>query len=464
MKSKFYLPALFVVAFAFNLAAEDTAVNPTHYLLQSVNSKAETLSLLGALLSAGKDYEAVPSEINNLPITSQEKVDLWKTVRQSALDSIKADRYDPTSPQKPTGPDLRSFGTRFQEYRSTLRQAISDYYSEHAGEPTPVLSQVLDPAGIPSPQPAQITLSQVFSAGVPGLSAGFSATPGLNQGHTFWGHSTFSLSGLLLQPTGADPTFSSGELAFSYSSRRNVFDFLADYNGQDFLSSDLDFERAAANAANDLVARYQIGIKQGRSEADAIASAVETAGLTVKNQTSLYEQDHFIDSEQNRDLNSFLAGSARFRVTRDAQYLSDVPDLLSGALQIGGQLNLGGSKSFRFSLAGTADASASAWPTSTFQTLSAANASNSQLTLLVDGSVGASLYVPTQGRGTSKLTASLVGRWAFREAGEWSWGGAFALVVPITADMALAGTYHIFSNSTTGLGSTSGISFAKSLD
>jgi hypothetical protein len=458
----------------FSVGAADAAANkPTHPLLQPVDeSVVRGLTILGVLLSAGKDFDTVPDAIAQQQGTSAEKAARWGKVRQIALDKIKVGSYDPANPPVPTDLDLQSFGTRFQDYRTILKEAIKVYYGRTAGEPSPILAQAIAPGGISSPQPPQVALSQVVSGGVPGLNVSYSIAPGLQdtteKRDFVWTHSTFSASLMVLQEAGKDPKFSSVEAGYSFSDRRTLWDFLADYNNQKFSDAlDTDYNQVAADATNIMVSQYQMAIvKKPDDEKAAIQSAVGVATVLVKQYSSLSEQKKIIDKEAKRNLNSFMDFSARARVTPDAEFLDNLADLVDVGGEWSGQRSIGSADApMRGSFNWTLAASGSAYPTTTFSDFGHANIPNSNLNVLFDGSTGGSLYLPVAGGGTTKLYGSFVARWApFRDIKEWSAGGALGLIVPVTNDIALAGNYGFQYSPANGWGSNSGITFAKSFN
>jgi hypothetical protein len=250
------------------------------------------------------------------------------------------------------------------------------------------------------------------------------------------------------------PVFASGELGFSSSTQETAYDWYSKIARQG-AQTIAEMRADTAAAVNVLVRSYRA--EQDRRPPPTPGAAVPVdvmraqfgiaaAGARVHfaKSTEAYYLDKFItDNLHNK---AVFTGSLRARVTPDATWVPNLPDLVSVALAHQGTVPFGGRSTldpfgaFDYALS----AAFSMFPTDKFQTLNGTG--DTKPTGLVDASMGLSLMLPNANRtGTTRVTIAALGR--FRAAKnvndkyEAGFGGSASVEVPVSERVSLLASF-----------------------
>lgn len=464
-----------------------------------------THDVLGTLLEAGQQGDS-PSDT------------ALRSEAISRLQQLLASCNPNKELKPPTG---TAFHAIYEKYRPTLRSTLEQYVAAHQLS-SPVFSQVLGAVGgIPAPQRLQVGLSQVVSAGQPGLSGNVAGALSPNNDTFFWRHTALTGTMLVIQPvssastTGAaaikleQPQFASLETMLAFSNQRTAYDWSVEvsqklgdivakseqtglFATQQFLrhiQSNLDLHQPAEKqkrqeedaqlAAASAEARPQLqkDIQQVRALREqqmfqaALEDASEAARRFYREGMEDYFTRTFIQPEQNREKHPFhLDGALRLRVTPRPDFVPELPDMLSLGLDVMGDGALLGSRDssqllYNFRLL----TSGSAYPTSACSRFEGCAA---QTSLLFDAAAGLGVTLPARDLPSDTIfRAAALLRWApFRsvsidgqEVKELSGGFTASLEVPVTPTLSLLGTYTMRWMKGSKPVATSGITIAKTL-
>ncbi|QRN98824.1 hypothetical protein JRI60_07280 [Archangium violaceum] len=469
-----------------------------------------THDVLGTALMAGQQWDTPPEGValENWPALRAEAL----TRLQQVLATCNADK--PLTP--PTG---TAFHGIYERYRPTLTETLERYVASNQLS-SPVFSQVLGAVGgIPAPQRLQVGLSQIVSAGQPGLAGNIAGALSPHSEHFIPRHTSLTGSLLVIQPVRAadsteptelgQPQFASAETMLAFSSRRTAYDWSIEVSNrmqeiikkseqqglfatQQFLrriQASLELrqpaerlnqqeEKARLDAApSEAREQLRTEIDQARKlrEQENLRAALEEASEAARRfyleTMETYFTRTFIQPELDREKYPFhLDVALRVRVTPRPDFVPELPDLFSTGLEVAGDgALLGGRDSSQLLYNFRVLTSGSAYPTRVCSRFSGCDA---QASLLLDAAAGLGVTLPSRDMPSDTVfrVAGLL-RWApFRDISingqmvdELSGGFSASLEVPVAPTLSLLGSYTMRWVKGGSAVATSGITIAKTL-
>lgn len=309
------------------------------------------------------------------------------------------------------------------------------------------------PGGVPTPQPLQIALTQVTTAGQPGFVGTLGSAPWARNNSALVRHLTFSGSTLIVspsQPSGGgsvEPTFASGEFVVATALPNRAYDWLRGRAKQQPVI-EARFRELVLSAEQDLVYLYKLRPADVAKET-AFTGALSSASATLLAHSVEYFGEALVRPEDEKVP---TAGTfyARGRYTPDATWVPELPDLLSAGLgaayytafsktqdKIGGAFHASLSLSYSdYSTTPTADGT---------PVLRTADFPASHPAVLGDVWTSLDVLAPTTPAGRPYLTASATLRFASRELAEGipelSFGAKGALTVPVSPGIAIQAAF-----------------------
>lgn len=292
---------------------------------------AGPLSVLDIIFLIEQDWDK-PSDELLLKDSS-----LWPKVRDSALITIS--KINSSNLKNLNKPKSRFCASLFNDYRPTLEHSIKKYTSEKRTTIS-LFSSILDEGtgGIPTPHPLQIGLSQIVVSGQPGMQVNLAGNPwAKNRNNKFLRHFNCITSAMVLNPSelklGEDnatvePLFASGEIYFSHSSRRTVYDWACEVSKrQESIDSTLD--EIAWSATKLLLKVFSSYVSNGSDTLIAVKHAISEARKLYIDATEAYLIEQFVKPETNRKWISHHDYAINFRASPHAEYLTEMHDFCS---------------------------------------------------------------------------------------------------------------------------------------
>jgi hypothetical protein len=434
------------------------------------------LSRIEILLAAAKSWDTPPAGLDAAQQAS------WPTVRDQAIAALVecGGLTDAT-------PDERAQHSRalravwaHADWEQTKLAA-----TRLARPDDPVLAPVLAPGGgVPAPQPLQFGLSQVVSGGQPGMMA--SAMGNLDQNGTngLWRHVSLAGSVLVLQPiqgaaamdtTLPEPQLGAIDVGFLYSSKPTIYDWTdALTREKQLLAEDDQFSTDAWNVTDNLLEVLSTqwpNMKTAEERQKLIRDAVGVAGQAYFDSTDATLQSIVKDKleELTRPVSSDFA--LRIRVSPDASFVPELPDLMSLDLAWSGEAGQARKPDGAYwRLTWSLDGDLSAFAVPQYRKISGNwDAFGDSLGGVVNASLGGVACLPTARQASpTRIDFASVARWSkhandHEDSGLYSAGGHIGLTMPVGAGVSLVGTYTFRYEENTGWITITSFSFAKSV-
>jgi hypothetical protein len=478
------VPVLTILGQPLNTMAQPTCnfdnfLNPAANVVPELKGKVDAWNVLEILLAPRADWYQPPNGWHDHDPLWQEgnekqSADRWREVVDVALD------YFDRCASQTAVPEAFPVGHLFTP--ADLDEELKRYVSA-GGEPVTetkiavsadrvslaISSEVLaSPSGTPAAEPVQIGLSQVVSAGQPGLMPSIAVNPSPKDRHETMRHWLIQANGLIIEPVGSGgkpetPIAASFDVAATLNNRRSAYDW------HSWVASQVEWTTREYRSFGAAAVRRLIETYGGQDHADRLKriSAFQNAALGAR-QAFTDASIHWIDNQFVKNAlkeQNFLWGFAiRARVSPNATYLPDVPDLASAGLRawLEGRWAV---KDWRIGLTGSVAASASGYPTEKFKTFATGSG---DWNVLADWALGGAFaYLSKSLMGNSRLTVQHIGRVSGREGTrgrhEVSLGFSAGLEIPVSETISLAGSYRMLclGDASFKCTSFSGISFSK---
>jgi hypothetical protein len=422
------------------------------------------LSLLEIAVAAAKNWGAPPEGSSVAPAQ-------WPTLRDQALSALDVFVGCDVSamPQQPAA----LYAAALLDYQPDIAEVAARYATKH-GLTIPFFASLIGPsASVPAPQPFQVGLSQVVSAGQPGMQAVLGGAPGAKSDSKLWRHTMVHGSALIIQTpstsTGervslGDPQFASGQLDVSYTSRRTLYDWSSETADQ-VVDIGQQLDRHALNAATRGLQTYAGEVKAGLARTTALADGVREMASVYRAAASAYFEDVLIRKELERDHDSHWDLGLRGRISPRPDFVPELPDLVSFGVVGGGELALGSPTATHFALSTHGLLALSMFPTTIYRRIDKGDR-DGDLSGLFDYSLDMALLVPgaLAAAGRTRVACSGLLRYAFRTVSgqpEISAGANATIEVPLSGTIALAGTYTMRWINERGVESISALTIAK---
>lgn len=334
------------------------------------------------------------------------------------------------------------------------------------------------PTGAPSPRGFELGMTQVVSAGQPGLSATGAGALAPEARDPFLRHSSLAVSTLLLQPVGTDgdlrdPQLASSEVVLSSTTRRTAYDWFFEV-AESAEATETRIEDLQRTALDTLVAEYRAqSVPSDASDAfrlERLLVALRAAGDQFHRRTEDHYYETFVRPELTPDRYE-LGLSVRVRLSPYLRYLPELPDRFAAALVGNTALRIGNGRADELygHFTGRLDAALSMWP----RTLtSSILRDDPRPSFLLNFAAGGDLVFPAfaSGQAGARLSANFLLRYAVDRQDsmgrdDFSMGGSFVLTLPVTESVALAGTYSFrcFMQQDFACISTASFSFAATV-
>jgi hypothetical protein len=422
----------------------------------------------------------------------------------------------------PVRPEGWVFMRLYEPYRPTLRATVEAFFHDQTTS-SPIFSSVLGGGGVPVPQRAQIGLAQVVTAGQPGLLASVAGKVWPTDPSEWKRHLTVAGSIFVVQPTipdpgktFPDPQFGALDLLAGYDSHRTTYDWSAEF--ADSVIDDLTiYEEPGYLSSVTLLQLYRDRRKEIAAAADAQAQAIHAkydpasaatadagrraqlvaerdaelaslranigtllnaalaqAAVTARRQygdaVTLHFRRKYIEPEIERERNDrYFTLSVRFRYSDDARFVPELPDLLSAGLDATGHAAFVGTDT-TLGVQGEVHGAYSRDPTALCPTRGAPTC-RAQDAALAEANGGLA-FTTGAGGGHTVLNAGGTFRYRFGDRivtatdgakRDYSGGVLISLQVPLTAGVAVIGTYSTRWYSWTDKVTTSSLTISKSL-
>lgn len=460
--------------------AEASCIDDTEALTKSTTDMQKFVKSWSAM-----DVLLISDDLSNPPddFIAQDLVggqpehlpDRWNAVVDAALQEFDAvaRQCTPTDLVSLSGANIHSDVF----VPATPVEALSEYSSRH-GVSSNQLSAVLSaPGGVPSPQALQLSMSQITSAGQPGIVPVVAGNPLRRSDSSFLRHWSINASGVVLQPTSGistQTTVSSISVWSGVVLEDSAYDWyrlIGDKLGID----EAQYDERRASALRTLLAAYRASAENyvfksstplpplsqvpDSDRADALRAArniFEQAHSVTQSffhaSTAAYLQDHYIAPVEGRApkrMSLSLVG----RLSPEPSFVQELPDLLNVAVAWQGKFQFKpDSQSTSAAIEFDAAAAYSAYPTTSpdvsVEACDDFTCDNPNPAVLVDLSVGFHAALPSpvsSSIGRTRVDAAVLGRGASRSGSvaglDASGGCAIAMEIPVTDSLAIAGTY-----------------------
>ncbi|WP_375767268.1 hypothetical protein NR798_37140 [Archangium gephyra] len=491
------LPGLVLTLLAASGAAHaQSACDPTP-LLDGVPSH------LRVLLSAGAS-DAPLKKADGKELTEAER-DAARDAALEALDTLLSTCDWRAELVPPPGVGLVSPYAQTIPFERTLRDALSGFETA-----SPILSQVLNApgTGIPLPQRIQLGLSQVTTAGQPGLSFGGAGVIDPTSPHAFFRHSNLAISVLAIQPVGtgsgtdastlpSSPELASAEIAFTHRGEETAYDWmarLADASGH--IAMVKEENRSGYFATQNLLATYGSArdVFEAANEAtapeararlwkdterrNALVAAAEIALQIYRSRLKDFLQAGAVADAVRRATNPVsFHWAVRFRTTPGLRFIPEVPDARSLSLEgviegaFGAQPRSRRAP-IRYNLGGALSGSAIPRDPCVQSPRPGECSFANSLGVVLDLAGGVTFDVPLSGLAApSSIRVNGLFRWTpYRNSivasigePELSYGANASLAVPVSEGLFIVGTYTYRWIQGVGPLSTTGFTITKEL-
>jgi hypothetical protein len=435
---------------------------------------AEPMSKLEVLMAAAAAWDTAPEALDEAKRAG------WPTLRDRALTELG----ECTGLADAPADEKAVFGRQLRAMWKSAGWEQTKIGATRAIRPSdPMLAPVLDPTGgVPAPQRLQLGLSQVISGGQPGMMASAMGALAPTSRSSLWSHLSVASSVLVLQAPAApdammgsdalpEPTFGAIDVAFLYSSKPTIYDWTNALTRESQLAAEEDqFAIDAWNITDQLLETLSAGLRAPAVDrASLLKEVVVGAGQSYFDSTGATLEAVVGDTLARLTRPVHKDWAVRLRVSPDATYVPELPDLMSLAFAWSGEA--GQERKLEdtyWRLSWSVDGDLSAFPTAQYTTIDW-GAFTDSFGGVVNASIGGVACFPVANQASpTRLEAAAVARWSKHrnddeDSGLYSGGGHISLVVPVAAGISLVGTYTFRYEEGSRWITTTSFTFAKSV-